>query len=258
VAPHGRGSALVPFLMLLVSSAAESAADGAGIERMTLANGLSVTIHSPDRLLEGLTTFEGRPAIRLDDGRMLPIVSDIEDPSIVNKGDGRFHPFPREIVIPALEALEHPSLSMSVTVYLLPYPRREILTSSTVGAEVFLSPHVLPIDRSTAAYIIAHEIGHAFHNAFLAGDSGKWDRYRRLRGIDDPARFSADASHPYRPQEIFAEDFRVLFGGPEAHFGGYVENPELTNPEWVSGLSHFFTSVTAGGAARTFFEGGLP
>ena len=255
-APHARGAAVVPFLMLLLSSAAKSGAPDT--ERLTLANGLSVTIHPADRLLEMLTTVDGQPVIHLDDGRVLPVVSDIGDPSIVNKGDGRFHPFSRELVIGALEALEHPSMTMSVTVYLLPYPRREILTSSTVGTEVFLGPHVLPIDRATASYIVAHEMGHAFHNAFLAGDAGKWDRYRRLRGIDDPIKFNAGANHSYRPQEIFAEDFRVLFGGPDAHFGGYVENAELTNPQLVSGLSDFFTSITASGAARNFFGGGLP
>jgi hypothetical protein len=258
VAPSGRGAALIPFLMLLVSSAAESQAAVSGIERFTLANGLSVTIYSADHLLEELTTVDGEPAIRLDDERVIPVLTDIADPSIVNKGDGRFHPFPLELVVSSLEALEHPSMGVSVTIYLLPFPRRGVMASSTVGAEVFLSPHVLPIDRTSAAYIIAHEMGHAFHNAFLGEDSEKWERYRRLRGIGDESRFSADASHPYRPQEIFAEDFRVLFGGPDAHFGGHVENPELPNPAFVRGLSYFFTRVTVDGVVQSFFERALP
>ena len=54
-----------------------------------------------------------------------------------------------------------------------------VLVSSTSGAELFLSPHVLDIDPSVAAYIIAHELGHAFHNRFMPDGSPAWDEYRR-------------------------------------------------------------------------------
>ena len=51
--------------------------------------------------------------------------------------------------------------------------------------------------------------------------------------LADTARFNELASHAYRPKEIFAEDFRVLFGGDAAYFGGFVENTEIANPEAV-------------------------
>jgi hypothetical protein len=249
---------LVPFLMVMMTPPAESDPPAAGTERLMLSNRLVVTIHTPERLRDGLTMIHGQPVLRLDDGRTLPVVTDIEDPSIVNKGDGRFHPLPHRFVTEALASLTHPAMRMAVTVYLLPYPCRGVLVSSTVGTELFLSPHVLPVDRGTAAYIVAHEMGHAFRNAFLPDGSGAWEQYRRLRGIDDAVRFNDDAGHAYRPGEIFAEDFRVLFGGPEAHFAGFVENPELPSPQRVSGLSHFLARIGGEGTARRFLDGTLP
>lgn len=252
------GAAWVPFVMMMISTVPRPAPAEPGVETITLDNGLTVTIHSAERLRERLTTFKGQSVIRIDEDRMVPVVTDIGDPSIVNKGDGRFHPFPRLLVVQALAALEHRSLTMSVTIYLLPYPRRGGLTSATVGTELFLSPHVLPIQPETAHYIVAHEMGHAFHNWFLPGDSVQWERYCRLRGITDESKFNASANHAYRPKEIFAEDFRVLFGGAAARFGGIVENAELRNPEQVAGLAPFMSQISAGGATRIFFEGPLP
>jgi hypothetical protein len=37
-------------------------------------------------------------------------------------------------------------------------------------------------------------------------------------------------SHAQRPREIFAEDFRYLFGSDEAVFSGGIENDELSPP----------------------------
>ncbi len=78
-----------------------------------------------------------------------------------------------------------------------------------------------------------------------------WDEYRRIRGIEDEITFSNTARHAYRPREIFAEDFRVLFGGAAAFFGGRVENPELPSPVTVAGLEEFFLGLAAddGGSA---------
>ncbi len=217
----------------------------AGVEQIALANGLSATVYDADYLRDRVVGTGPDAAIHLDDERVLPVIVDIGDPSIVNKGDGAFHPFSVDDVLATLRALDLRSSHMSVRVYLLPYPRRSLLVSSTSGAELFLSPHVLAIDPSVAAYIVAHELGHAFHNRFMPDDSPAWDDYRRLRGITDTVRFNERASHAYRPKEIFAEDFRVLFGGPAAYFGGFVENTEIARPESVSGLESFFIRVAA-------------
>ncbi len=221
----------------------------AAATRATFGNGLAVTVYDADYLRARLTTLDGAPAIQLDDGRFVPVITDITDPAIINRGDGTFHPFPTDVVLSALRAVASPTPRLSVTVYVLPFPRRNVLVSSTIGAEIFLSPHVLDVDPYVADYIVSHELGHVFHNHFMPDGGEAWAEYRRLRGIEDDARFSDWGPHAYRPREIFAEDFRVLFGGPGAHFDGRIENPELASPETVRGLDDFFLRV--GGEATT-------
>lgn len=212
--------------------------------QQTLSNGLTVDIYGAEQLRDRLTTIGGVPAIPLDGGRYLSVITDINDPSIYNKGDGAFHAFDRESVLSSLSDISHLQMSdLSVTVYILPFPRRNLLVSSTSGAEVFLSPHVLDIDPAISAYIVAHEVGHAFHNAFLPDGSRAWDTYRHIRGIANDLKYADNASHPYRPKEIFAEDFRVLFGGTEARFSGGIENPELASPIAVRGLEAFLARL---------------
>jgi hypothetical protein len=88
--------------------------------------------------------------------------------------------------------------------------------------------------------LVAHEVGHAVHQRLLPdGDGEGWATFRRLRGIEDGSVYNATAVHKNRPHEIFAEDFRVLFGGPDALSGG-VENRDLVPPEQVDGLRAFF------------------
>jgi hypothetical protein len=70
-------------------------------------------------------------------------------------------------------------------------------------------------------------------------DSELWTEYRELRGITDAGRYSPDASHPDRPHEIFAEDFRALFGDALANYSGSIENGALCMPQSVSGLDAF-------------------
>jgi hypothetical protein len=147
------------------------------------------------------------------------------------------------MVIEALESITHPNMHFKVYVYVLPYPRRQVLVSSASGNEVFLSPHVLEINPAVGAYIIAHEMGHVFQDAYLPTSSNRWDTYKRIRGITDPQKYSSSSSHAYRPAEIFAEDFRALFGGETASFGGRIENPELALPAMVVGLEDFMREI---------------
>jgi FlgD Ig-like domain len=214
------------------------------------ANGLSATVFTADDLAARLTTYQGAPAIELPDGRMVPVITDISDPSIYNKGDGRFHPFTPGLVDHVLGSIRHSHMPLDVKLYLLPYPRRGVLTSSTTGNEIFLSPHVLDIEPTVASYVIAHELGHVFHNRFMPSGSSRWREYRGLRGIGDEATYNDLASHAFRPREIFAEDFRVLFGGSEAYFGGHVENPGIAEPGTIAGLEDFYLRVAQGGESR--------
>ena len=100
--------------------------------------------------------------------------------------------------------MTHPNMPLEVRIYLLPYPRRGAMVSSTAGNEIFLSPHVLEIEPAVASYIIAHELGHVFHNRFMPSGSSRWREYRELRGITDEQQFNDGAAHAYRPREIFA------------------------------------------------------
>jgi hypothetical protein len=208
-----------------------------------LSNGLDVTVYHSEALASRLTWQGGDAIIPLDDGRYLSVITDISDPSIYNKGDGQFHPFSPDRVLEVLKGISHARMQLNVTVYLLPYPRQNLLVSSTSGNTIFLSPHVRDIHPAVCAYIVAHELGHVFHNAYMPQGSALWNEYLWIRGITNTNVFYTHATHAYRPREIFAEDFRVLFGGRDAAFDGRIENPELPSPTLVNGLRDFVSDI---------------
>ena len=239
------GAVTASLVVLFAATMPAFAEAEAGVERLSFSNGVSAILYTAPYFDKRLTELNGQPAFRLDDGRFIPVIIEISDPAIYNKGDGSFHPFEPQLVEAVLSALVHPSLRLSVHVYLLPYPRRTVVASATNGVEIFLCPHVLAIEPAVGAYIVTHELGHAFHNRFLPDQSEKWTEYRRLRGITDGSRFRETSSHAYRPKEIFAEDFRVLFGGVDARMDGRIENTDLASPETVGGLKEFFVRAAA-------------
>jgi hypothetical protein len=135
---------------------------------------------------------------------------------------------------------------IAVTLLLLPFPRRLLPNSSAEDSIIYLSPGAQPYTRRQVHFLVAHEMGHCLHLQRLADrDSAGWDDYRHLRGITDATRFSAFGRHADRPHEIFAEDFRYLFGGPDANYAGSIENDELALPDAVPGLREFFLGLTA-------------
>jgi hypothetical protein len=242
------------FLAALVCAAALSGAPsavlGAGVLGLDLPNGMRARVFPPEYLAEKTVADDDRGVLVLDDGLYLTLITDINDPLILNKGDGSFHPFGTDLVIDCLEQIAFPDLGIDVDVFILPYPRVDMMSSSASGRRIFLSPQVLEITREGAAYIVAHELGHVFQYRYLPDpvESG-WDEYRRIRGIEDETTYSNTARHAYRPREIFAEDFRVLFGGEAAFFGGRVENPDLPSPTMVAGLEEFFLGLAAAPAS---------
>lgn len=243
-------SKLLGWLTAISILALLPAAAYATPEHFQYANGISATVVTAEDLAARLTTYQGSPAIQLPDGRMLPVITDVSDPSIYNKGDGRFHAFTPGLVDHVLGSIRHPHLPLEARIYILPYPRRGVLASSTSGNEVFLSPHVLDIEPVVAAYVIAHELGHVFHNKFMPAGSSRWNEYRALRGISNESTFNDLGAHAYRPREIFAEDFRVLFGGDDAYFGGHVENTAIREPGSVPGLSDFYVRAAQNAELR--------
>jgi hypothetical protein len=90
----------------------------------------------------------------------------------------------------------------------------------------------------------AHELGHVVQYALMPDvDRERWNAYRELRGIEDEQVFWSGATHSNRPHEIFAEDFRALFGGAEANYSGTIENAEIVHPARIDGLDGFMLSL---------------
>ena len=134
--------------------------------------------------------------------------------------------------------------TLEVRVYCLPAYPKGIGRSFCVGSEVFLAPAFRSPPEATVAYTLVHEIGHAVENTLLRSAAG-WEAFAQLRGLD--ARHRPDAAaHRDRPEEIFAEDFRVLYGGRLARADGRQENNDLAPAATVEGLPDFFERVLDG------------
>lgn len=161
--------------------------------------------------------------------------------------DGTLHPFARDTVEQALRGIAPlRGDDLAVRFYCLPGLPVDVGGSFCVGNEIFLSPALAPGPTSVVASTVVHELGHVVHNLRLEPRGGRgWDLYRRLRELD-PQIHHATASHRNRPREIFAEDFRRLFGGPQADYSGSHENHDLADPAGVDGLREFFEGVLAG------------
>ncbi|MCK5407580.1 MAG: hypothetical protein KAJ37_09005 [Candidatus Krumholzibacteria bacterium] len=234
---------LVAAVVLSLPAAPRADAEGALV--VEFANGVNATIYPAD-YLESFTEYNGtRGTIHLDGRLHVSVVTDVDDPLIINKGDGAFHPFPTDRVIRELREITYPLLDVDVEVFILPFPRAHFLSSSASGSRVFLSPHVYEPSAESVAYITVHEMGHIFQYRYIpTSNYARWGEYQRLRNIQDSSIYYASAIHANRPVEIFAEDFRALYGGPLARFDGRVENPLLPPPSMVHGLDGFFAGLT--------------
>jgi len=186
--------------------------------------------------LEFLSNDGRRVAIGLDPGRM-----EISNPAATDE----FHPLDAAVAQRILSQMdEMPASKMGITIYLLPGLPETEMRSFCVGSEVFIAAALDEWPLESAAYTLAHEVGHAVQHLGLPGRSGPgWRRYLELRSLTDASVHSEQSPHRDRPGEIFAEDFRLLFGGPLAAAGGVQENPLLPPPSEVDGLSRFFAEV---------------
>ena len=192
---------------------------------------------------------DGRLWLVLPSGVRYELVTSTGDPAVANPGDGSFHSFDLDVVRAAIAGCGVPLDGLAAHVFLLPFPRRAGLESAAGPGLVLLSPGVLPLSREQQHAEVAHELGHVFQYARMPDeDLASWDRYRVLRGIVDPTIYDADAPHQDRPHEIFAEDFRALFGGALANYSGSIENETLAPPQQVPGLVEFFRALSSAGA----------
>lgn len=110
------------------------------------------------------------------------------------------------------------------------------LDSSTVVFGTFVNASKENIHK-----LAVHELGHQLD--FQLMDEKKWEQYRKLRGISNKNIFSNSGSiYGNRPQEIFAEDFRLLFSGEKGKKDPHL-NTKIEHPETVRGLKEFFLSL---------------
>src|SRR5439155_3419753 len=106
------------------------------------------------------------------------------------------------------------------------------------------SPGVWEIPVTTQHAEVVHELGHVIqYQRMPDADGTNWQRYRALRGIADGGIYNAAAPHADRPHEIFAEDFRTLFGGTLAVTAAAIENNQLPSPDGVPGLESFIAAL---------------
>ncbi len=91
-------------------------------------------------------------------------------------------------------------------------------------------------DLNFTPALVAHELGHEVRFTYLTTD--ELDQYIAQRGITDAERAYF---HKYYPneninEEVFAEDFRQLFGGPYAQVTIYYDNipaPTEQDRQWI-------------------------
>src|SRR5262249_44059100 len=88
-------------------------------------------------------------------------------------------------------------------------------------------------------------LGHVVQYRWMPDSDERWSDYRNRRGIEDATTYSAASVHADRPHEIFAEDFRALFGGALATYSGSIENARLQPPAAVAGLDGFFRALVS-------------
>jgi hypothetical protein len=87
-----------------------------------------------------------------------------------------------------------------------------------------------------------HEYGHAwgFYNEWMVQQEGDWSSYLKARGLAGDPRVSS--SYVWDPREMIAEDYRELFGTPEA--AAYPQmNTDIPPAASVPGLKDWLRST---------------
>jgi len=242
---------LLAFTVLCLASAARSSGAVEPVQ-LRLDSGITATIYPPEYILEHMTTPSGNSLLFVVDNVRYHLITSTDDEQIGNRGDGSFHPMSVSAVLDALREIHIDGAALDARIFVLPYPRREVIDSSARDAVIFLSPGVRPVSAAAVHFTVVHEIGHLYQYRWLPDtDVTGWKQYAALRGIADTSVYSESAMHANRPHEIFAEDFRFLFGGQQSNYSGGIENAALALPSQVAGLTEFMTELAAPVQAST-------
>ncbi|MGH2570611.1 MAG: FlgD immunoglobulin-like domain containing protein [bacterium] len=202
----------------------------------------ALEIVGPREVEERFVVRYGPNAYLTVGGRSWELVTDPRSPLVSSLGDGSFHPMDAAVVEDALAALGSFADRAQGRILILPYPRRSSLKSSCEDGTIFLSPGIRDVSAEHVHATVVHEVGHLLQARLVPEGGAPWAEYVVRRGLGAP-RFDRYASHRDRPREIFAEDFRFLFGGPLATSSGSIENPDLPLPSQVPGLSEWFRAA---------------
>lgn len=205
---------------------------------------LGVRIMDAPRVLaeHSVADDSGNLYLRDAQGQLRPFITSASDPAIPNAGDGAFHAASADLVERALDRIDPRFIrNMAFDVYILPYPVTDPMGSWAAEHTIYVSPGVREMTEEQVHFLISHEAGHLVHRTFLPdSDVEGWSLYRELRGITDSTRYSEQAPHRDRPHEIFAEDFRILFGSDLGAAYASAENDDLADARSVPGLREFF------------------
>ncbi len=202
----------------------------------------AVEIVDAETLRSQIVILDGVPTLRLE-GQEWVLLTDPRDKRISQLGDGAFHPMDRAEVLRAIRAVRQGRRLPDARIYILPFPRRDVLKSSCHGNAIFLSPGIRNVPKPHVHATVVHELGHVLQHQHLSDNNRRWAEYLTLRGLAGVPKYHERAAHRDRPAEIFAEDFRYLFGGQVATSSGRIENPNLTMPDQVPGLEEFLRDV---------------
>ncbi len=145
----------------------------------------------------------------------------------------------------ALQEVEFPLEAVGeYKIYFLTYKLRDEFSTLALSFEddsVVVFGHYGILPQEKLHRLAVHELGHQVDFQLMNAD--KWREYRKLRGIEDQTVFNNYTdTYQNRPQEIFAEDFRLLFGGVEARRAPHL-NHELKSPDEIPELKVFLSSL---------------
>ncbi len=145
----------------------------------------------------------------------------------------------------ALQEVEFPVAAVgSYKIYFLDYKLKDYFSALALSfkdGSVVVFGNYYDLSQDKIHQLAVHELGHQVD--FCLMDEEKRHEYKRLRGLENQEKFN-DYTQEYknRVQEIFAEDFRILFGGEKAKKAAHL-NGDLINPAQVPGLREFFLSL---------------